>query len=344
MFPYEVLSVTSRANAREELNKILGRKEPFARVLFFDSLSNQELSEKDYKIYLEDAKKYKNGWEYLAFYNIRDVEIMIGPIKKMMQMLSNLGIDMFSYLSLSSNANALKHRMLYRDFDINADYSTPSDDPAFVPTLAWAQQRAGKYAAQDKKRGRVCSLTAEWVVEFFKVNKTCHLCHDTFTDKNRPTLDRIDNTIGHTEGNVKAACRMCNAVKADRDEEKVREKIQMRKYALKENLPMTLSDEVTYRILRDGITGGLATVGHRVNLAGVTKINKYHITGGKVYSRDTQHIMTHICGCDFSSLYPSVCSSLPHPFIPYTQHKMWMPAYHTSRNERHNIHKSRGGS
>jgi hypothetical protein len=126
-------------------------------------------------------------------------------------------------------------------------------------------------------------------------------------------------------------CLTCNCYKSNKDEELARVKIQTRKFALKMNLPMTITNEKTYHVLRDGITGGLANVGHRYNFAGETMINKFRIevVGGekRVISYDTPNLMTHICGCDFSSLYPSVCSSNPHPFIPYTGHKMWMPGY-----------------
>jgi hypothetical protein len=87
---------------------------------------------------------------------------------------------------------------------------------------------------------------------------------------------------------------------------------------------MTLTDKETYHILRAGITSGLANVG-------ITEINKFKFENGFVYSYDTPHTMTHICGCDFSSLYPSVCSSNSHPFVKYTGGKMWMPGYQVKR-------------
>jgi hypothetical protein len=113
-------------------------------------------------------------------------------------------------------------------------------------------------------------------------------------------------------------------------------RIQLQKYCLRNNLPMTLDDEVTYHVLRDGITGGLSNVGHRVNYSGVTKINKLTYKDGHVYSIDTQNVMTHLTGCDFSSLYPSVCSSNPHPANPYTGHRMYMPGYQLQRLYKNN--------
>jgi hypothetical protein len=63
--------------------------------------------------------------------------------------------------------------------------------------------------------------------------------------------------------------------------EEARYKIQLRNFAVKMNLPMTISDERTYRILREGITGDLANVGHRYNYAGETRINKHRIEEGE---------------------------------------------------------------
>jgi hypothetical protein len=88
--------------------------------------------------------------------------------------------------------------------------------------------------------------------------------------------------------------------------------------------------------LRAGITGGLSNVGHRINIAGLTHIVKLELVkyadgSIHVFSVDINNIMTHITGCDFSSLYPSVFSSNEHPFIPYTGHRMYMPGYQTAR-------------
>ncbi|KAA6390919.1 MAG: hypothetical protein EZS28_013553 [Streblomastix strix] len=48
-------------------------------------------------------------------------------------------------------------------------------------------------------------------------SETCYLCHNKFTKENKLTLDRIDNSIGHTKQNCQLACQICNTVKADKD-------------------------------------------------------------------------------------------------------------------------------
>ncbi|KAA6356564.1 MAG: hypothetical protein EZS28_047909, partial [Streblomastix strix] len=61
---------------------------------------------------------------------------------------------------------------------------------------------------------------------------------------------------------------------------------------------MPITNEDNYRILRNGITGGLANVIHRYNIKGETHINKMKLEEGKVLSYDLDHILTHITGVD----------------------------------------------
>ncbi|KAA6391872.1 MAG: hypothetical protein EZS28_012598, partial [Streblomastix strix] len=110
-----------------------------------------------------------------------------------------------------------------------------------------------------------------------------------FTSKNPPTLDRINNDRGHSADN---------------------------------SLPMTITDEEIYQILRSGITGGLSQVMHRYNVAGETKINYLKYINGKVISQDTDHTMTHLLTLDVNCQYPSVMSSEPHKFIKYSAFDM----------------------
>ena len=103
--------------------------------------------------------------------------------------------------------------------------------------------------------------------------------------------------------------------------------INLSKYCIFKQLHVTFDSEDSYGILRDRITGGLSNVQHRLNLNGITKINKlkYNPTTNTVSNYDIGNVMTHFVGVDFNSLYPSVFSSKPHVFIKYTDSKMCMP-------------------
>ncbi|KAA6359145.1 MAG: hypothetical protein EZS28_045328, partial [Streblomastix strix] len=45
------------------------------------------------------------------------------------------------------------------------------------------------------------------------------ICHNKITKESKPTLDRIDNSVGHTKQNCQLACQICNTVKADKDKD-----------------------------------------------------------------------------------------------------------------------------
>jgi hypothetical protein len=168
--------------------------------------------------------------------------------------------------------------MLYKDFDINADYNIPTDssDPIYIPNIRWAQSKYNAYLNQDQNKNRDATnnITPSEILKFFQLHDKCYLCQTKFTLNNSPTLDRIDNSLPHTPMNVEPCCDLCNNIKGDREVDFTRCKTQLRKYCLFNNLPMTIADETTYHILRDGITDGLSNVGHRVNYAGITHINK----------------------------------------------------------------------
>lgn len=57
----------------------------------------------------------------------------------------------------------------------------------------------------DRKRGRANDLDREFVLSV--VSKPCTYCGES---ELRMTLDRIDNTLGHTKNNVVGACIRCN--------------------------------------------------------------------------------------------------------------------------------------
>ena len=62
----------------------------------------------------------------------------------------------------------------------------------------------------DKKRGRQNDLSLDFVEG--AVASGCAYCGET---ELRMTLDRIDNTLGHTKANTVPACERCNYIRRD---------------------------------------------------------------------------------------------------------------------------------
>ncbi|KAA6402583.1 MAG: hypothetical protein EZS28_001893 [Streblomastix strix] len=310
----------------EELNK----SEPFPREAFDNKLRNKQLSEDKYKEYLVESSKYKTRWDYLKHYNILDTRILIEPIDYLIKLMFKYKVDMLANISMSQCSNAIKYSMVYNDFDIKGDYNLECSDKSIEITQCYWSAKVDSYNEQDNKKNRdssnnVMNNDYDYFKELFK-NQRCHMCNTRFTWKNRPTLDRINNKLCYSRNNVLSCCLYCNTCKANRDVNQMRLMIHLRKYALFKQLPMTLISDDIYKILRRGIAGGLSTVMHRYNVAGQTKINHFEFDKENrwVYSIDSDNVMTHVLQLGFDSQYPNVMSSESHPFIPYTNHKLYM--------------------
>lgn len=332
VFPYEAINTNN-------YNEVLNKSEPFKYSDFYSYLNQKNpLTMTQYNDYVEDSKNYNNRWEYLLKYNDKDVEMMIKPIDELIRLNAKYQIDLIKNLSLSKNSSCIKYAMSYCDFDFETDYDIKIEKTTFKPTEQWWQHKCDSYYQQDekyninKKNKKKRNLDKcvnyddyNWICNLLTEDSKCYICGEHFDYSNKPTLDRIDNDIGHEKTNVKLCCSICNVLRNRNDDKITRLRVQLKKYCLFKNLPMTITDEHEYTDLRNNITGGLSNVMHRVNLKGITRINKLRYKDGKVISQDTNNIMTHVVGVDFNSLYPSAFSSNQHSFNPYHNHKMYMP-------------------
>lgn len=325
IFPYSLLNST---NIKDNLL----RTTPFDKKDFFNILKQQELSDEDYNKYLEDFKNYKNFYEYTKFYNVKDCEIMIPIMDNLIKMYWKMNIDLSQNISLASCASQMKYLSCYKDFDINNKYQIEeTTEPDFKLSKDKFKRMCENYKIQDQIKQRdIKNNVSEDDYEYFnnllRNNCYCPMCYKRFTNKNKPTLDRIDNSKPHTKLNVKWMCRYCNCYKSNHDELETKFFIQLRNYAEYNNLPFTINDENTLNILRSGITGGLSNVQNRDGRKGnnICKL-EYNPETKKVKIIDTNNKITHFSSIDFNSLYPSSYSSQYNDLIPYTNHKMYMP-------------------
>ncbi|WP_295163659.1 hypothetical protein, partial [uncultured Brachyspira sp.] len=317
----------------------------------------------EYEEYVKDSKNYRDRWEYLLAYNDNDVEMMIKPIDNLINQNAQYKVDMISNLSLSKCSTSIKYALAYKDFDVNANYAIVNTVTIFEPSLKWWIKKCANYKKQDelynaKLESKISKLTNDDInnikikskmrniencvsendyqkfLEMYKNEGYCYLCKEHFTHDNKPTLDRIDNSIGHELSNCKLACKICNNLRNRKDEKITRLRIQLKKYCLLHHLPTTVTDEKEYYNLRQNMTGGISNVLHRYCIKGETYINRFRYTNdNKVVSEDTENKITHILGLDFNSLYPSVFSSIKHDFIDYHGGVMFMPGSYKRRFE-----------
>lgn len=98
---------------------------------------------------------------------------------------------------------------------------SPATETAKANRLLAEQRRrrdpkfAAKYIVQDsrasdKRKGRENNLSREWVEQ--QIQSGCSYCGE---QELRMTLDRVDNSKGHTRDNVRVACLRCNYLRRD---------------------------------------------------------------------------------------------------------------------------------
>jgi hypothetical protein len=318
VFPYEAITTK---NYRE----ILSKTEPFDYADFYSSLRGCNISLKEYEEYLDVAKNFKTRLDYLLYYNVLDTQIMFPIINALVEKFQTLNVDLLRNFSLSACAAEAKYAMAYKDFDINGDYSTTAET-TFTLTEEHFKEMILNYIQQDRtaKRTTIDNISIKDFAHIKQLLETskCYLCNEGFTEENKPTLDRIDNFKGHTLQNVKPACCYCNRYKSNNDAQTTKLYIQLRKFAILNNLPFTMAsgDEEEYQVIREGIIGGLSNVHNRCNIKGVDTIKNLEYKDGKINIIDTGNKITHCLGLDFNSLYPSVYSGTQHIENPYTDH------------------------
>lgn len=80
-------------------------------------------------------------------------------------------------------------------------------------TIGWARQTLAGFRYFDKKKEKttICDLNVDELLSFTK--QPCFYCGDSL---DRINVDRVDNTIGHTKGNLVPSCYCCNSVRMEK--------------------------------------------------------------------------------------------------------------------------------
>lgn len=128
----------------------------------------------------------------------------------------------------------------------------------------------------------------------------CCLCGEAFIETSPPKLDRINNSICHTQYNCKPACTSGNTLHKQNNDLITKLHIRLVMYSEGNNLPTTVATISEHQLCR------------RLNISGVTHINLniYNIESKKVINYKTPNIITHMFGFNFNSIYPLLFSSI----------------------------------
>ncbi|KAA6396527.1 MAG: hypothetical protein EZS28_007949 [Streblomastix strix] len=120
VFPYEIIN-------SKNWKEILMKTEPFEQKDFKSQLKGGYIITKDeYDQYLIDFKRFTNKLDYLKYYNINDIEIMVKPLMNLIDTFEQFNIDVLHYISIASYAYATNHYLTYFPSQFNLENDTNS--------------------------------------------------------------------------------------------------------------------------------------------------------------------------------------------------------------------------
>jgi hypothetical protein len=171
------------------------------------------------------------------------------------------------------------------------------------------QQKIRDYTSQDVKAGRITSISEEHVQSLFKKQGgCCYTCHKLvhLTDL---TLDRVNNELGHIDGNMKITCNPCNCTRKKGDIDIQRANNCRREFERSKPQLWVFGEkqkEAFYIYKQKGITGGPSIVFHRHHKRNETQIQhiKYDEETSEWGLMEAGKFVKAIISFDANALYP----------------------------------------
>ncbi|KAA6398889.1 MAG: hypothetical protein EZS28_005581 [Streblomastix strix] len=184
---------------------VLSQSDAFTKEDSYSKLNDKNISDEEYNLYINDSTNFENRQDYLKHYNVRDATCMINSINHLIQITWEEKGDMLGCISLAQIASQIKYKQCYEKFDVNASYNIVNGFEQFDDTQYWWNNKVKGQINQDEfaKMETINNVTEDdfdWIRDKI-ANETYHRCHNKFIKENKPTLDRIDNSISQTKQN-----------------------------------------------------------------------------------------------------------------------------------------------
>lgn len=254
----------------------------------FDSkLKNTKLSQKDYER-LKFVWKYyemKTVKDLLIWYNNLDVAPFILAIKEQRKFYRQFSLDIFGDgVSLPS----LAEKVMYQKCFLSENLIKPSN---LAEKFDFPLTRFNGYPQQDIKADREFSMTIEHLNDLLaKQHYLCGLCKCKL-DIDNASADRINNKIGHQDGNILMTCIKCNCARKNMSLSAFRYQklLEFNSNRLVHSIDEDNKD--IYQKMKENIAGGPSII--------FTRYAKRNET----YIRDSNKITKKIIGYDANALY-----------------------------------------
>ncbi|KAG2885666.1 hypothetical protein PC129_g22571 [Phytophthora cactorum] len=240
----------------------------------------------------DDYERVKFVWEYhdmksikdlLIWYNNLDVVPFIKAIKAQRELFKRFDLDMFAD---GVSLPGLSEKVMYQTCFNNLQY--PDKKPANA--FQFPAKRMGGYKIQDAKAKRKFGMTLEHLNTLLQKQKyLCGLCYCQLT-ADTASADRINNNLGHIDGNILISCVKCNTARKDMSLGGFRYKKLLEFNSDRLVYSIDREEKDIYAKMKSNIAGGPSIIFNRY-----AKRNETKIRGGKICKK--------IIGYDANALY-----------------------------------------
>ncbi|EGZ20638.1 hypothetical protein PHYSODRAFT_259644 [Phytophthora sojae] len=239
-----------------------------AKSAFDSSLRGTSISANDYERvkFVWEHYEMKSIKDLLIWYNNLDVKPFVQAIQAQRELFKRFKLDIFTD---GDSLPGLGEKVMYQTC-----FTNPDKRPR-VPAKAFdlPEQRYLGYIEQDKKADREFGMTMQHLDELLEKQKyLCGLCYCQLTAETA-SADRINNKLGHEDGNILISCIACNVARKEMPLKAFRRKKLLEFNADKLVWSIDKEEEAEiYHKMKANVAGGPSIIFNRYGKRNETKI------------------------------------------------------------------------
>ncbi|GMF30225.1 unnamed protein product [Phytophthora lilii] len=275
VFPYEYIT------SFDVLNETKLPPKP----AFYSDLRESDIKDEDYEFvkFAWDHHEMKTLKDLLIWYNNLDVEPFVSAIQAQRELFKNFDLDMFvDGVSLPGLSEKVVYQSCFQG--LKMPKKVPGD------AFKFPIDRFNGYETQDTKAGRDFNMSITHLNQLLrKQGYTCYHCFCKLNVENA-SADRINNSIGHIDGNIMMSCIACNVARKDMSPAGFRYQKMIEHNSNKLVYSIDKEEKEIYHKMKANIAGGPSIIFNRF-----ANRNETTIRGGKLCKK--------IIGYDANALY-----------------------------------------
>jgi hypothetical protein len=254
------------------------------------------------------AKNMRNFGDYLRWYVAQDCRPLVSAIRGLSRAFwAVAGVDALASGNGAPSVSVAVSFKMAKESQLSEAallVRAEAESPEAERVLGDVAAKIAGYAAQDAEAGRECSLTADDVSAVLERESwRCRWCRVSLGSAY--TLDRLDNCHGHSRENCVAACSPCNCARSAAPVRLWRQQTLDQLFERFTPCLMSIADETTWRVLKAGITGGLANSYRRHCAVGQTlQKPRWNAETRSFELEELGEPVTCISSLDSNSMYP----------------------------------------